>query len=56
MQEPIVDINVDIINQYRKDGMSWLSIAEVLRISTSTLEKWKDDNQYQVRHSYRRKR
>jgi hypothetical protein len=49
LSAPIVDVNIDIINQYRKDGMSWLSIAESLRVSTSALEKWKYDDQYQVR-------
>jgi hypothetical protein len=47
LSAPIVDVNIYIINQYRKGGMSWLSIAESIRISTSALEKWKDDNQYQ---------
>jgi hypothetical protein len=34
---PIADVNGDIINQYRMDGMC-VRIAELLRISTSFLE------------------
>jgi hypothetical protein len=52
---PIVDVNVNIVNQCRKYGMPWLQLLnELLRIITSALEKWKDNNPYQVRYSYMR--
>jgi transposase-like protein len=42
-------VSAQIIDQYRQDGSSWSSIAQFLGVSTNTLQKWIDDNQYEVR-------
>ena len=49
----LFQVNAQIIDQYRQEGSSWSSIAQILGVSEITLQKWIHDNHYKVRQRFK---
>lgn len=38
----------DAIDQYRRSGLTWTDISRLLEISIRSLQRWREDNNYEV--------